>query len=205
MIVGLPCVAKGEQWLSRLDPRFARARAVTGPWPTRLRPAGFAALVDAIVSQQVSVASAAAIGGRVEAAGFHDPARILEADDDALRACGLSRPKARYLRALAEAGIDFDALASAPTDEIVATLVTVPGIGRWTAEIYALFALGRADAFPAGDLALQEGARLLFDLPARPGEGALRKMAEPWRPWRGVAARGLWAYYAQAKNREGVR
>ncbi len=201
---GPDCIAEGAAWLTVREPRFARAQSATGPWPDRLRPGGFPALVQAIVSQQVSVASARAIGGRVEAAGFHDPAAVRRADEAALRACGLSRPKARYLRELAEARINFEELAALPSDEVVARLVAVPGIGRWTAEIYALFSLGRADVFPAGDLALREAARLLFELPARPGEAALREMAESWRPWRGVAARGLWAWYAVAAAREGV-
>ena len=201
---GPDCIAEGAAWLTARDPALARAHGETGPWPDRLREGGFPALVQAIVAQQVSVASATAIGARVEAAGFHDPDTVLAATDDELRAVGLSRPKARYVRALAGAGIDFDALAYQPSDAVVATLVAVPGIGRWTAEIYALFSLGRADVFPAGDLALQEAARMLYGLDARPSEGALRAMAEAWRPWRGVAARGLWAWYAVAKAREGV-
>lgn len=204
VITGPACVEEGTAWLVARDEGLARARAETGPWPDRLRPGGFAALVQAIVSQQVSVASARAIGARVEAAGLHDPSVVRGADDEVLKGCGLSRPKARYLRALAEAGLAFDALAHAPSDEVVKTLVAVPGIGRWTAEIYALFSLGRADVFPAGDLALQESARMLYRLDARPTERELRQMAEAWQPWRGVAARGLWAWYAVAKKREGV-
>ena len=111
----------------------------------------------------------------------------------------------RYSRALAEAALDCDRLRAAPSDEVIETLVSLPGIGRWTAEIYLKFALGRADAFAAGDLALQEAARMMFDLPARPTPAALIEMAEPWRPWRSVAARALWAYYGTAKGREGVR
>jgi DNA-3-methyladenine glycosylase II len=127
------------------------------------------------------------------------------ASDEDLRAAGLSRQKARYGRALAQAGIDFHALRSVPDAEVVRILVRVPGIGVWTAEIYAMFALGRADVFAPGDLALQEAARLLFGLAARPSETALRAMAEAWSPWRSVAARILWAYYRVAKEREGVQ
>ncbi|SFH37885.1 DNA-3-methyladenine glycosylase II [Palleronia marisminoris] len=204
IITGPTCIEEGTAWLVARDEGLARARAETGPWPDRLRAGGFPALVQAIVSQQVSVASARAIGARVEAAGLHDPLVVRAAEDVLLKGCGLSRPKARYLRALADAGIDFEALAHVPSDEVVATLVAVPGIGRWTAEIYALFSLGRADVFPAGDLALQEAARLLYGFEARPTEAQLRALAEAWRPWRGVAARGLWAWYAVAKAREGV-
>lgn len=199
------CIAEGAAWLAAREPRFADALALTGPLPLRLRPDGFAALFDAIVSQQVSVAAADAIWARLEAAGLTDPARLAGADDGSLRACGLSRQKVRYGRALAAAGIDFAALRAAPTEQVVATLVTVPGIGPWTAEIYAMFSLGRADVFAPGDLALQEAARRLFDLPERPKERALRAMAEAWSPWRGVAARLLWAYYRVATEREGVR
>jgi DNA-3-methyladenine glycosylase II len=105
---------------------------------------------------------------------------------------------------LAQAGIDFKALRSVPDAEVVTTLVAVPGIGVWTAEIYAMFALGRADVFAPGDLALQEAARMLFALEARPTDKALRGMAEAWSPWRSVAARILWAYYRVAKERDGV-
>ncbi|TRD21553.1 DNA-3-methyladenine glycosylase family protein [Palleronia caenipelagi] len=204
IIRGADCIEEGTHWLIMRDPRLAMARAETGPWPLRLRPGGFGALLQAIVGQQVSVASARAIGGRLEAAGFTDADAIRKAGDDALRACGLSRPKLRYLRALSEADIDFDALGDLPSGEVVDSLVALPGIGRWTAEIYALFALGRADVFPAGDLALQEAARMLWCRTDRPTEAELRAEAQRWSPWRGVAARGLWAWYAVAKGREGV-
>ncbi len=136
---------------------------------------------------------------------MHDPEVARTLDDAAMRACGLSRQKIRYIRALAEAGIDFDALRLAPTDAVIGRLTEVLGIGRWTAEIYTMFSLGHADVFAANDLALQEGARLLFDLPDRPKEREMRVLSETWAPWRAVAARLLWAYYAQAKSREGIR
>ncbi|MBC2835571.1 DNA-3-methyladenine glycosylase family protein [Paragemmobacter straminiformis] len=198
------CLAEGAAWLAARDPRFARVIPLHGPLPLRRRDEGFAALLGAIVSQQVSVASARAIMARLEAAGMIHPSSLATASDEALRALGLSRQKARYARELARAGIDFDALRLMPEEDIVTTLTAVPGIGRWTAEIYAMFALGRADVFAANDLALQEAARLLFDLPARPTEKDLRRMAEDWRPWRSVAAQMLWAYYHVAKSREGI-
>ncbi len=199
------CVAEGAAWLAARDPRLARALAQTGPPPLRLRPDGFAQLLSAIVSQQVSVASANAIWGRMQAARLTGPRKIGWASDEDLRAVGLSRQKIRYARALAEARIDYAALRGAPTEAVIATLTQVPGIGVWTAEIYAMFSLGRADVFAPGDLALQESARLLFDLPERPRERVLRRMAEDWAPWRSVAARLLWAYYRVAKDREGIR
>jgi DNA-3-methyladenine glycosylase II len=204
IIHSLDCVAEGAAWLAARDPGFARALALVGPLPLRREPDGFAALLRAIVGQQVSVASARAIWGRLDAAGLTDPGRMAEASDDDLRQAGLSRQKARYGRALAQAGIDFKALRSVPDAELVTTLVAVPGIGVWTAEIYAMFALGRADVFAPGDLALQEAARMLFALEARPTDKALRGMAEAWSPWRSVAARILWAYYRVAKERDGV-
>ncbi|MBD3766076.1 MAG: DNA-3-methyladenine glycosylase 2 family protein [Rhodobacterales bacterium] len=199
------CLAEGAAHLAAVEPRFAHALALTGPLPLRRRQDGFAALFDAIVSQQVSVASAEAIWRRLQAAGLTDPARLALASDEELRACGLSRQKARYGRALAAADLDYAGLRTAPLDQVVASLTAVPGIGRWTAEIYAMFSLGRADVFAPGDLALQEAARILFDLPERPRERALAAMAEPWSPWRAIAARLLWAYYRLAREREGVR
>lgn len=198
------CVAEGADWLAARHGRFAHALTLTGPLPLRLREDGFAQLLSAIVSQQVSVASARAIWARLEAAGMTTPGPILASSDDDLRGLGLSRQKAAYARALAEAGIDYDALREAPTDAVVKTLVGVKGIGVWTAEIYAMFSLGRADVFAPGDLALQEGARMLFDLPERPKDRALREMAVDWSPWRSVAARILWAYYHVQKQREGI-
>lgn len=199
------CVAEGAAHLARIEPRFAAVLDQTGPLPLRRRADGFEALLSAIVSQQVSVAAANAIWGRLEASGAVAPDRIIAAEDEALRACGLSRQKIRYARALAAAGIDFDALRATPTPEVVKTLVAVPGVGVWTAEIYAMFSLGRADVFAPGDLALQEAARMIFELPERPRERALRDMATAWAPWRAVAARLLWAYYNLEKQREGIR
>jgi DNA-3-methyladenine glycosylase II len=205
IITGPECVAEGADWLAARHPDFARLLALTGPLPLRRSPEGFAELLAAIVSQQVSVASARAIWGRVEAAGCDDPAVVLATGAEGLRALGLSRPKARYALALAGAGIDYAALRSLPDEAVIARLVEVPGIGRWTAEIYAMFSLGRADVFAANDLALQEAARMLFDLPDRPNERQMRAMAADWSPWRAVAARALWAYYRHAKDREGIR
>jgi DNA-3-methyladenine glycosylase II len=197
-------VAEGADWLARAEPRFAHALAATGPLPLRRRPDGFPTLLSAIVSQQVSVAAASAIWGRLEAAGAVTPAAVAAAEEAVLRGCGLSRQKIGYAKAIAESGIDFAALRRMPDEAVVAELVRIKGIGVWTAEIYAMFSLGRADVFAPGDLALQESAARLFALEARPGEKALRAMAEAWSPWRAVAARLLWAYYRVEKGREGV-
>ena len=205
IITAPACVSEGALWLAKSEPRFAKALEMTGTLPLRRRPDGFAQLLSAIVSQQVSVAAASAIWGRLRDARLTGPRKIQWASDEALRAAGLSRQKIRYARALAEARINYAALRDAPSDAVIATLTEVPGIGVWTAEIYAMFSLGRADVFAPGDLALQEAARTLFELPERPSEHALRQMAEDWSPWRAVAARLLWAYYKIAKQREGIR
>ena len=197
-------VAQGAAWLAQREPRFAVALTATGPLPLRNRADGFAALLSAIVSQQLSVASAAAIWKRLNNADMIEADAIMRAGDDALRAAGLSRQKIRYARALAESGIDFVRLRQCDDAEVISVLTEVSGIGVWTAEIYVMFSLSRPDVFAPGDLALQEAARSLFDLPGRPKERALREMAEAWSPWRSVAARLLWAYYAVIKNREGI-
>jgi len=197
-------VAQGAAWLAQAEPRFATALSQIGPLPLRLAPDGFGALFNKIVSQQVSVASAAAIWARVQAAGLDDESAVRAASDDDLRAVGLSRPKVKYARALAEARIDYVALRSASDVQVVETLTAVSGIGVWTAQVYAMFNLGRADVFAPGDLALQEAARMLFELPERPTAGALAQMAVQWSPWRAVAARLLFTYYRFEKQREGI-
>ncbi len=198
------CVAEGAQWLAETEPRFAAALELTGPPPLRRRADGFEALLSAIVSQQLSVAAANGIWARLEAAGACSPEGLAALDDDALRACGLSRPKIRYARAVAESGLDYAALRAMPDDAALAELVALKGVGRWTAEIYLMFSLGRADVFAPGDLALQEAARVLFELPERPAPRPFSEMAAAWSPWRAVAARLLWAYYREVKKREGI-
>jgi DNA-3-methyladenine glycosylase II len=205
IIETLDDVAEGAAFLAGIEPRFAEALALTGPLPLRRRADGFETLFSAIVSQQVSTASATAIWNRLVAIGAHQPAGVLAASDEALRSAGLSRQKIAYGRAIAGSGLDFVALRALPDAEIVATLTGIKGVGVWTAEIYAMFSLGRADVFAPGDLALQDAARQLFGLEARPAEKALRQMSLAWSPWRSVAARLLWAYYRAARGREGVR
>ena len=133
------------------------------------------------------------------------PEGVLAATDAALRAAGLSRQKIAYGRAIAGGGLDFAALRRLPDAEVVAELTRIKGIGIWTAEVYAMFSLGRADVFAPGDLALRDAAHRLFELEARPTEKALREMSLAWSPWRSVAARLLWSYYRVARGREGVR
>lgn len=196
--------------LERLDPQVIGAmRRAAGAPPLRRRPPGLEGLVAIIISQQVSVASARAIEKRVAAAFAPlDAAALRAADDDRLRGCGLSAPKMRTLRALADAiatgALDLDGLAALPPEEAHDRLVAVKGVGPWTADIFLLFCLGHPDAWPAGDLALQEAARLALGLKKRPDAKKLVKIGERWRPLRAVAARLLWAYYAVCKTREGV-
>ena len=181
---------------------------IGGPPPLRRREPGFAGLVAIIVSQQVSVASANAITARLHAAFSPlDAAAVLAADAATLKACGLSQAKMNALRALAEAaanGLDLAGLAALEAEAAHQALIAVKGIGPWTADIFLLFCLGHPDAFPAGDLALQEAARLALGLKTRPDARKLEAIAERWRPLRGVAARLLWAYYRGVKQRAGV-
>ncbi len=182
---------------------------VGGPPPLRRREPGFAGLAAIIVSQQVSVASANAIFGRLEARiAPLEADRLAAATEEELRGCGLSTPKIRALRALAEAvgegALDLAGLASLDAEDAHRKLVAVKGVGPWTADIFLLFCLGHPDAFPAGDLALQEAAKLALALKTRPNAARLERIAERWRPWRGVAARMLWAYYRRVKARSGM-
>ena len=170
----------------------------------RSREDGFQALLRAIVGQQLSVKAAAAIWGRLEKADFVSEKNINLSTDEQLRECGLSRQKVNYARALAIAKIDYKKLHFLSTDQATEILVKVSGIGRWTAEIYAMFSLNHPDVFPAGDLALQEATRILYNLKDRPKEKEMRKIEQRWKPWRSVASLALWEYYAKNKNREGV-
>lgn len=200
----------GVEALRAKDPELIdRLLAVGGPPPLRRREPGFAGLAAIIVSQQVSVASASAIFSRLEArVAPLEAARLTEVDDEDLRGCGLSAAKIRALRAAAEAvaagRLDLEGLSALDAEDAHSALVAVKGVGPWTADIFLLFCLGHPDAFPAGDLALQEAAKLALALKSRPDAARLERIAERWRPWRGVAARMLWAYYRAAKARSGM-
>ena len=198
-------IREGLDYLAKIEPKFARARAVSGEIPLRRREGGFNALLEMILSQQVSVASANAISERLGKAGYKDQHKLSKATEEELRACGVSRQKARYITALATSDLNYKVLHTLPDNEVIQKLTAIPGIGIWTSEIYLMFSMGKRDVIAAGDLALQESAKLLFELPDRPTEKDLRSMAENWSPWRSVAARLLWAYYRVEKSREGVR
>ena len=185
--------------LGELDMDFSRALEEVGPPPLRNRPHGFPTLLRIIVAQQVSLASAQAIWDRLEAACRPlAPAPLMALGEEGLRKVGFSRQKIRYGLSLAElfasGALDPAALDDMEDEEAIASLTQVKGIGRWSAEVYLLFAMGRPDVFPADDLGLMMGAERLKRLDSRPDAKALRTMAEDWRPWRAVAARMLWHY-----------
>ena len=188
------------------DPGLAPIEAAAGPLPWRSRAGGFPGLLQAIMGQQISNQAAAAIWGRLRALpGATTPAGLLALSDEALRGAGLSRPKVAHARSLADAfldgRLDADAIAAMDDAAAIAAIASVRGLGPWTAEVYLLFALGRPDVFPAGDLALQASAADLRKLPARPAPAALRAMADAWRPWRGLAARLLWHHWRYVTGR----
>ena len=196
--------------LAERDPALvAHLLAVGGRPPLRRRAPGFEGLAALVVSQQVSTASAAAIFGRLRAAlDPLDAPALLAADDAALRAVGLSTGKVLTLRAAAAAVADgrlaLDGLSALPAEEAAARLTALRGIGPWTAQLYLLSCLGHADAWPPGDVALEEAVRLALKLRARPDAAALAGIAERWRPHRAVAARLLWSYYRAVKARSGL-
>lgn len=204
---GPEALATARAALVRLDPALAPLEAALPPFAWRLRPAGFHGLAKMIVEQQVSVASAAAIWGRLEAGlGEVSGRAVLARAPEEFAPFGLSRPKIRYVRALAEAEadgrIDFEALRDLPDDEAIAVLTALIGVGRWTAETYLMFCEGRLDVFPGGDVALQEAMRWADRAQARPDEKAAYARAERWRPYRGVAAHLLWGCYGAVRRGE---
>jgi DNA-3-methyladenine glycosylase II len=191
------------------DPRLAPVAQKAGPFALRRREAGFPGLAAIVCGQQLSTASAGAIRNRLFAAFdpfHHDTVR--RARTGKLKRLGLSAPKIKSIREIAKAVakgvIDLTAVGNMDADAAHAALTALHGVGPWTADIYLLFCLGHADAFPAGDLAVQESARIAFSLRKRPDPKTLTKLAEAWRPWRGVAAHLLWAYYHAVKKRDVV-
>jgi DNA-3-methyladenine glycosylase II len=191
------------------DPRWRDALAAAGRPSLRRRPGGFAGLASIVVSQQLSTASAKAIWSRLESAlDPFSPQIVRRARTAKLARAGLSAPKIRTLKAIASAidrgELDLALLSGLSADEAHRRLTAIHGIGPWTADIYLLFCLGHADAWPAGDLALQEAARLLLGLRSRPSSRDMGPLAESWRPWRGAAACVLWTYYRAAKQRDGA-
>ena len=200
-------VTFGLTALGALDPRLASIIAIAGPVPLRRSEPGFSGLAAIIVSQMISKASAAAIWnrmllrlGKVEAQAF------LALGDEDCRAIGLSGAKIKALRGsavAAETGVlDFEAICDMEPEAAISGLSALPGIGRWTAEVYLVFCAGHRDVFPVGDVALQSAVAHALHLPARPSARALEAISVAWSPWRSVAARLFWAYYASCMRRD---
>lgn len=195
--------------LGDLDARLAALIALVGEVPFRRGAGGFAGIAAIVGAQQLSVASANAIMGRVEALlGEMTAARLIETPVAALRDCGLSAGKVKTLRAIAEAelagDIDFGALPRLRPGEAIAALTALHGVGIWTAEIYLLFHIGHPDIFPAGDLALRKSVGRALDLPEPPHEARCREVAAEWTPHRSAAARLFWRYFHLVNQRDGV-
>ena len=192
-------IRAGVAALRKLCPVMKRLHGMVGDPPLRRNVSGFSGLAQVVVGQQLSIASAGAIWKRtVLVVDPFDAPTLLRKDIDALRGAGLSQGKVRTLRAMAEAIVTgkLDLDRPLPDDELRAALLAISGIGPWTADIYTMFCLGHMDGFAAGDLALQIAVQRAFELDARPTAQELEMLAERWRPWRGIAARLLWSFYA---------
>lgn len=193
-------IRRGLDAVASREPGIARALERAGYPEPRIRPTGYQTMLRTIVGQQVSVAAAASMWRKLEAfLGPDLPAEaLIAASEEELRACGLSRQKQGYARSLCEltlsGEVDFAQLP-ADDEEAIARLTEIKGIGRWSAEIYLLFAEGRPDIWPAGDLAVQAGLQKLLELDSRPTERRTRELAEAWRPHRGATAIFTWHVY----------
>ena len=190
--------------LSQRDQRLAAAISRAGEITLRTSPSGFEGMARIVCGQQLSVASARAIWGRVEALGAITPDAYLGFDEQTLRKTGLSRGKFETIRgvalAITEQGLDFSQVDVMDPDDAIETLTRLKGVGPWTAEIYLLFCAGHPDIFPAGDLALQKAVGHAFDLPSRPLPKDLIPLAAQWSPHRGAAALMFWRYFSAMKN-----
>lgn len=199
-------IEEGLEALAGIDPRLSAIIEVAGPVPLRLQEPGFAGLASIVVSQMVSKASAAAIWRRITAAGPVTAASYLAHDPAVVATFGLSRAKAATLiglsRAISENSLDLESIGRMEPRDAITALIRLPGIGPWTAEVYLMFSAGHADIFPSGDVALQASVAHAFGLEARPSSKKLAELAEIWSPWRSVAARLFWAYYAARMRRD---
>lgn len=197
-------LTKNLKKLARLDTELGDVIKSLDNINLRTREGGFSALLRAIVGQQLSVKAAAAIWLKLENAKLTTEESIESASDLELRICGLSRQKIKYTKALSAQKINYVKLKSLKEEEVIEILTAVPGIGRWTAEIYLMFCLDKPDIFPSGDLALQEATKILYSSSVRPKEKEMREIAQKWKPFRSLAALVLWEFYAINKKREGV-
>ncbi len=190
--------------LMLIEPRFAPVFRQVGVPSLRRNNGGFEQLMRAMVGQQLSVAAAASIWNKLYQAGLTSPQALSAADDDTLKAKGLSKQKIGYLRSLVAHNIDFAALTTLADDEVIATLTAVKGIGKWTAQMYLLFSLGRADILAVDDLAIKVAAMDLLGLDARPTPKQLDTLTQPWAPHRSAASLLLWAHYGWLNAKEAL-
>jgi DNA-3-methyladenine glycosylase II len=201
---------KAQRHLSRRDPVLKRLIKQVGPCTLVVNPDGFSVLVRSIVAQQISSKAARSISARLaESIGGIHPKKLLKAKDETLRAAGLSVAKTRAVRDLAEkvhnGALPLDRLPDMPDEEVIECLLPVRGIGRWTAEMFLIFSLGRFDVLPVGDFGLREGVRRQYELEEQPGKHELEKLAEPWRPYRSIATWFLWRTFGPVPQSEAAK
>ncbi|WP_299184697.1 DNA-3-methyladenine glycosylase 2 family protein [uncultured Psychrobacter sp.] len=190
--------------LIAIEPRFAPVYEQVGVPSLRHNAGGFEQLMRAVVGQQLSVAAAASIWQRLDDADLTNPLMIQKAEDETLRAQGLSKQKTRYVRSLVAHDIDFAALETMPNEAVIKALTAVTGIGRWTAEMYLLFSLKRADVLAVDDLAIKVAAMTLLNLPERPTPKQLDTLTKDWSPHRSAASLLLWSYYGLLRNKTAI-
>lgn len=190
--------------LIEIESRFKAIYEQVGVPSLRRNRQGFEQLMRAMVGQQLSVAAASSIWNKLESAGLTTAEAITKSEDETLKANGLSRQKIRYIRSLVDHDIDFKSLATLSDEAVIKRLTAVTGIGKWTAEMYLLFSLGRADVLAVDDLAIKVGAMDLLELDSRPTPKQLQRLSEPWSPYRSAASLLLWAHYGWLKNREAI-
>lgn len=190
--------------LISIEPKFLPIYQTLGIPDLRKNDGGFSQLMRAIIGQQLSTTAAKSIWQRLENANLINEQRIIQSSDEDLRQCGLSRQKIRYLRSLAEHQIDFVALNDMSDEQVIAVLTDVTGIGVWTAQMYLLFSLGRADVLATDDLAIKVASAVLLDLPARPTAKQLDKHTQHWSPYRSAASLLLWSFYGDLKQRNAL-
>lgn len=201
-------ILDGLRRLAEIDPALAPVIAAAGPVPLRLHEPGFEGLAYIIVSQMISKAAANAIWARMVEKGAHSAEGYLNCSPELLATFGLSRAKAATLegaaRAVSNGNLNLNALATLSTEEAIMTLTALKGIGRWTAEVYLMFCLGKRDVFPAGDVALRAAVGHAFGQVVRPSIAEVEIIARRWQPYRAVAARLFWAYYAVCMGRNAI-
>ena len=194
---------KAVSELTQIDPRFSKIIGLVGFPRPRTVDTGFPALFRIIVGQQLSTAAANSIWYKLLEGGVTESSALLRSNDEFLRSLGLSRTKIQYAKGLADSNLDYSKLENQTNDDVINKLVTIKGIGKWTAEIYLMFGLQRIDIFAHGDLALQEAVKALLDLEFRPSPKQMAVISIKWKPLRTIAALILWKYYGYLKLNKG--